>query len=400
MAAFVYQGFDQSGAKVSGDVEAATMAEAKKSLSTRGIMVRSITPINNQQQRSVFGEEKLGLADIEFLTSELSVLLDAGLKIDKGIELLKKTSKKPAQVKLLSKISSELKSGKQLSQALESSGKVFDPLYINLVGIGEATGSLANVFRELATDLAFRRELQQKIITALMYPMIILVVCLLSVVFIFNYVVPNMSGLFEGSTDLPWYTSMLLGMSAWLIQYQWYLLIGLIVMSVAAASAIRQPGTQLALQKLAIRLPLFRTAVLLVERIRFNSGLSMMLNAGVAIDRALELASNNIKNAEVRREITIAISKVKQGELLSVCLRQSALFPDFFASLLAVGEESGQLGRIFQEIALRSQREFSQWVTRMTSLLEPLLIVVMGGLVGGVVVIMMLSITTVTDIGI
>jgi type II secretory pathway component PulF len=400
MASFTYQGFDQSGAKVSGDIDAASIAEARASLGARGIMVKSIAPVSGQQQQSIFGEEKLGLADIEFLTSELSVLLDAGLKIDKGIELLRKTSKKPALIKLLTKLSSELKSGKQLSQALAASGTLFDPLYINLVGIGEATGNLANVFRELATDLAFRRELQQKIITALMYPMIILVVCLLSVVFIFNYVVPNMSGLFEGNLELPWYTSMLLGMSAWLINYQWYLLLGLIGAGIATASLIRQPATQAALQRIIIRLPIFRTAVLLVERIRFNSGLSMMLSAGVAIDRALDLSSNNIKNGEVRREINIAISKVKQGELLSVCLRQSALFPDFFASLLAVGEESGQLGRIFQEIALRSQREFSQWVTRLTSLLEPLLIVVMGGLVGGVVVIMMLSITTVTDIGI
>ena len=124
-----------------------------------------------------------------------------------------------------------------------------------------------------------------------------------------------------------------------------------------------------------------------------------MLNAGVAVDQALELSAGNIRNALIRREIEIAIQKVKRGELLSAALRQTRLFPIFFASLLAVGEESGELSRIFNEIAKRSQREFSNWVTRMTSLLEPLLILVMGAIVGGVVVIMMLSITGTSDTG-
>lgn len=400
MAVFIYEGFDASGAKVSGEIEAVSVQQARVQLSGLGILVKTITPLSAQQKAFSFGEAKLGLADVEFLTSELSVLLDAGLKIDKGIELLKNTTKKPALLKLLSQISKDLKGGKQLSQALTGFPQIFDPLYINLVGIGEATGALASVFRELASDLAFRRELQQKIITASTYPLIILFVCLMSVVFIFNYVVPNMSGLFEGVSELPWYTAMLLNASAWLISYQWYLLAGLVLLIPSALAIFRKPEAVEHFQRLAIRTPMVRTAILLVERIRFNSGLSMMLKAGIAIDRALELSSRNIRNAEVRREITIAIAKVKQGEALSGCLRQTSLYPDFYASLLAVGEESGELGRIFNEIAIRSQREFSQWVTRFTSLLEPLLIVVMGGVVGGVVVIMMLSITTVTDIGI
>ena len=400
MAIFLYEGFDSSGAKVSGEIDALSVQEARSQLSGRGVLVKTISPLSTQAKTFSFGEAKLGLADVEFLTSELSVLLDAGLKIDKGIELLKNTTKKPALSKLLGQVSKDLKGGKQLSQSLAAFPQIFDPLYVNLVGIGEATGALASVFRELAADLAFRRELQQKIITASTYPLIILFVCLMSVVFIFNYVVPNMSGLFEGVSELPWYTAMLLNASAWLISYQWYLLVGLVALVPALLAVFRKPEATQNLQRLAIRTPGLRGAILLIERIRFNSGLSMMLKAGIAIDRALELSSLNIRNTEVRREITIAIAKVKQGDALSGCLRQTSLYPDFYASLLAVGEESGELGRIFNEIAIRSQREFSQWVTRFTSLLEPLLIVVMGGLVGGVVVIMMLSITTVTDIGI
>jgi general secretion pathway protein F len=208
-----------------------------------------------------------------------------------------------------------------------------------------------------------------------------------------------MATMFERQQELPLYTVMLLSSSAWLQKYQLFLF-GIIAVSVFVLFHYRK--NKLLKQRwqwLAIRLPLLQQAILLVERIRFNGGLAMMLDAGVAIDQALELANGNINHLELRAEMQIAIGKIKRGDQLSVALRQTRLFPDFFASLLSVGEESGELARIFKEIAQRSQRQFTDWVTRFTSLLEPLLILVMGGIVGGVVVIMMLSITSATDVG-
>lgn len=398
MALFDYAGFDQAGGRVSGVVEAESAQQARGKLKQQGVLIKKIEE-QSVAGTSLFGRSKVSLADVEFLTSELSLLLASGLKIDKGIELLKRSNNKPGLGMLLDKVARELRSGKQLSQALANFPEVFDALYINLVSIGEATGKLAGVFSQLAEDLAFRRDLQQKIIQALTYPLVILFVCLVSIIFIFNYVVPNMSSLFAGQNNLPLYTSMLLVASDWLVKYQFGLLAVIVVMAMLIYSNRNQPGLQKAWQELAIRLPVFSSAIILVERIRFNSGLAMMLHAGVAIDAALQLASGNIKHTHIRREVVIAINKVKRGDNLAASLRQTRLFPDFFASLLAVGEESGELAKIFQEIAQRSQRAFANWVGRLTSLIEPLLIIVMGGIVGGVVVIMMLSITSVTDVG-
>jgi type II secretory pathway component PulF len=145
--------------------------------------------------------------------------------------------------------------------------------------------------------------------------------------------------------------------------------------------------------------PLLREATTTIERIRFASGLGMMLESGLPVDRALALASGGVRHTGLRRELGLAIEKVRRGEQLSVSLRQTRLFPDFFASLLEVGEESGELGRVFNEIARRSRDAFAAWTQRMTTLLEPLLILLMGLIVGGVVVIMMLSITSVADVG-
>lgn len=400
MPQFEYSGFDKSGARVNGSISADSLAQAQQQLKQQGLLLKTVREeAGLSQAKGLFSTDKVGIADIEFLTAELSLLLDSGLKIDKGIELLKSANKKPSLARLLNKIGAELRSGKQLSQVLAGFPEYFDALYVNLVSIGEKTGKLADIFRQLAEDLAFRRDLQKKISQALTYPMVILFVCIASVLFIFNYVVPNMATMFERQQDLPLYTTMLLGASAWLQQYQLYLFVVMALLVFAILQGKRQPSFQQRWQWLALRLPLVSSAVMLVERIRFNSGLSMMLHAGVAVDQALDLANGNIKQPELRAEMQIAISKIKRGEQLSAALRQTRLFPDFFASLLSVGEESGELARIFSEIAQRSQRQFTDWVTRFTSLLEPLLILVMGGIVGGVVVIMMLSITSATDVG-
>ncbi len=398
MANFKYEGFDRSGARVSGTIEADSIVDAREELKSHGYLLKSIQE-EKLETKSLFATNKLSLSDVEFLTTELSVLLDAGVKIDKGIELLRKTNRKPGLAFLLDRLSKEIRSGKQLSQALATVDDVFDPLYINLVSIGEATGKLPEIFRSIAADLSFRRDLQQKVIQALTYPMVILLVCVSAILFIFNYIVPNMESLFSSRMDLPVYTKLLLSSSVWMREYQLFLGAAIIMLVGVLMSVRKNHAVQQFMQKVSLRIPVVGSSVVLVERIRFNSGLSMMLNAGIAVDQALEFSSRNIRNMLIRREIEIAIQKVKRGELLSASLRQSCLFPLFFASLLAVGEESGELSRIFAEIAQRSQREFSTWVTRVTSLLEPLLILVMGGLVGGVVVIMMLSITGTSDVG-
>jgi type II secretory pathway component PulF len=153
---------------------------------------------------------------------------------------------------------------------------------------------------------------------------------------------------------------------------------------------------QAAWQEFAAGAPGLGAGVSMVERIRLTGGMAMMLEAGVPVDRALQLASGSVKSAPIRRELAVALSKLRQGEGVSTVLRQTRLFPDFYASLLEVGEESGALAPVFDEIAKRSRQGFSDWTQRFTSLLEPALILFMGVMVGAVVVVIMLSITSIT----
>ena len=402
MGRFRFEGFDGSGARVSGFVESDALDLARDDLRSRGVLVSALEREGGGRDwRESLGlrSERVRLEDLEFLTSELSLLLDSGVRIDRAIGILERSAKGGAVGKLLGGLSGQLKQGRQLSEAVADQQGVFDPLFVNLVAVGEESGRLPDVFRRLSEDLRFRRDVRQKVLQAASYPMVVLGVCIVALLFIFNFVVPNLTTLFTDASELPWYTTALLGASEFMQRYQWLLGAGLAAAAVILWQARSRPGSIEARERLALGTPLVRDAALTVERIRFASGLGMMLESGVPVDRALQLATGSIRHGQLRRETSIAVEKVRRGEQLSATLRQTRLFPDFYASLLEVGEESGELGKVFTEIARRSRDDFSSWTQRLTTLLEPLLILLMGLIVGGVVVVMMLSITSVADIG-
>jgi type II secretory pathway component PulF len=402
MARFRYAGFDESGAPVNGALEADSLEQARGDLTGRGVLLAELAPLQAERDwRAVIGigQERVRLDDLEFLTAELSLLLDSGVRIDRALSILQRAGKRGAVSGLLKALSDDLKQGRQLSEATAAHPEVFDRLYVNLVALGEASGRLPEVFRGLAADLRFRRDLRQKVLQAVAYPLVVLGVCVVALLFIFNFVVPNLETLFAGASDLPWYTALLLDSSAFMRRWQWLLLGGLAAAAALLWQARHRPAVVEWRDRLLVGTPGLREATGIVERIRFASGLGLMLEAGLPVDRALTLATGSIRHGLLRREVALAVDKVRRGEQLSKVLRQTRLFPDFYASLLEVGEESGELARVFNEIARRSRDAFAAFTARATTLLEPLLILVMGAIVGGVVVIMMLSITSVADVG-
>src|SRR5690606_9715701 len=289
-----------------------------------------------------------------------------------------------------------VKRGESLTDAL-SKHKHFDSLYLSLVKMGEASGELAEIFAGLARDLKFRKELQAKIIQALVYPAVIFSVCVLAILFVFNYIVPQMSGLFDNNANLPVYTRFLMAASDWMRQYQWWALLGLVISGLGIRQIAKKGLLNQWLDENLIKLPVIKAAILQIERIRFNTSMALMLDAGVKLDNAIELAAGTVKNSALRQSVASARAKVKRGVRLTEALSSTPIYPDFYLSLLEVGEESGQLSVVFEEIASRSRNDFSSWTTKVTSLLEPLMILFMGGVVGSVVVVMLLSIMSVND---
>lgn len=403
MPYYRYRGFDETGAQLTGSLNAPDAEKALRELEERRILVARLEPEGEGTEwRSLLGLPPTapGLADVEFLTAELALLLENGVRIDRAVAILERAGKGRSVTDLLRALAAELKQGKQLSDALKAFPDVFDRLYVNLVALAEASGRLPEIFRGLAEDLRFQRDLRQKVVSAATYPAVIAFVCIVAVIFIFNFVVPNLAGLFTEVDELPWYTQGLLSASEFMQRWQSVILIGFFGAAVWVWRARRSDRFIRLVDAILLDWPLLRSATLMVERIRFSSGLALMLEAGLPVDRALTLAAGNIRHGSLRGEVIAAVEKVKRGEQISTALRRTRIFPDYFASLLEVGEESGALGRVFYEIARRSRDDFASWAMRLTTLLEPLLILIMGLIVGGVVVVMMLSITSVTDVSI
>ena len=400
MKSFSYKAYDNLGAKADGGIEAADLDLAKAALSEQGLMVVSVTEDTSfTQELGFLSRRRVSAQELEFLTSELALLLNSGVTIDRGLAVIKRNSTSAPQARLVASLHDAVRRGESLSEAMAAESEVFNPLYINLVKLGESSGTLPKIFSRLAEDIKFQSELRSKIMQALTYPAVIFFVCILCIVFIFNYIVPQMSGLFEGLPEIPTYTAFLLGASAWMINYQWFLLLGIVTAVGMLVTALKTAEGARRIDEALLMVPGIRNVFILVERIRFNTAIAMMLESGILIDRCLDMAVGSVKNQTIQQELKVAKERVKKGDTLSKALRASPLYPDFSLSLIEVGEESGQLEPVFAEISRRSRREFESWVDRMTSLLEPLLILVMGGIVGGVVVTMLLSIVSVNDIG-
>ena len=400
MARFLYQAYDSSGGKLQGEIEASDVTKAKQQIAEQQLMLVEIKEDGvTVAGLDIFQRNKVSIQEIEYLTAELSLLLNSGVTIDRALGIIRRNSTSAPQAKLVAQLHDAVRRGESLSDALGEHQAVFNPLYLNLISLGEASGTLPTIFSRLAEDMKFQSELKRKVIQALIYPGVIFSVCLLCILFVFNYIVPQMQSLFDGLPELPFYTAVLLGVSNWIVSYQWILLAMVLASGVGIYMARKNPSSAAAIDAFIARVPGFSGMITRVERIRFNTAITLMLESGILIDRCLEMAVGSIKNRELKQGLTSAKDRVKKGATLSIALRSSPVFDDFSMSLIEVGEESGELAPVFGEISARARREFESAVDRMTSLLEPALILVMGGIVGGVVVTMLLSIVSVNEVG-
>ena len=399
MATFKYTAYDSKGKKVEALIDADSMGAAQLSLKQQqGLMVSTIKPVSGGGGLGgFFAAKKTNYRDLEYLTSEIKLLLQSGVKFDKAVDLMAKAKTGSPMGEVLSKISAKLKAGSSIADAFSSFGKLFNKLYINLLTTGEESGALEPVFAGLSRDLKYRNDLRQTITQAVTYPFFVLLVCVASVVFIFNFIVPKLAVLFDGAEDLPLNTQIILALSDWMIAYQHFVALGLVAI-VGAVYHYRNNAQLIEWFHVRSRnLSGVGTAVDMTERIRFCSSMSLLLDAGIAMDKAVKLSAGNAGNSEIRRELTRASDEIRKGTQLSKALSETSLFPDIFISLIEIGEESGQVAKIFQELADRSRNEFGQWVNRLTAILEPALILTMGAIVGGVVISMMMSVMSVND---
>ncbi len=393
---YKYKALTASGDKVADYLFAVDESAARTALKKQSLIVVSV---ELDSANNFFNHNKKASAsDVEQSTNQLATLLENGLRINDALEVLVDTAPSQALGNIWHEVFTDVQAGTTLYKSLQKFPALFDVLYLEMANIAENTGTLPTVFRSLADNLAFQRDLKSKTIQALTYPLIIFMVCLCAIFAIFNFVIPNMESVFTSATDLPAYTQWLLNSSRFVSQNNLLIFALMAGFVLAIITLWRQEKTRQILMQWVSVMPLLGTMVNKAEQIRFSSAMSLTLQSGLSLSDSLSLSIKTLNSTVNKQQLELAKIKVDSGSPLSESLSSSYFLDRISLSLIKVGEQSGTLDSSFAEVTRRAKTDFESWMIKLTSLLEPLLILVMGGIVGGVVVVMLLSIVSVNDI--
>ena len=398
---FAYVVYDEAGARLQGQMDAISPESARSKLKEQGLIPIKIDKMDPTARRTGGGisfNKGPNLSDIEFLTSQISLLLRNGIKIDRALETARVGIKNKRLKNIVVEIYDDVRRGVSFSAALENYPDVFDPLYVSIIRIGEVTGRLADVSIDLAANLNFRQKIFAKTRQALIYPAIIMAVCLLSVFFVFNFIVPKFSVIFAGMKSVPVYTQAILAISEIFRTYQIILPVLVAVISFLIYRNRKSRQVIRLKDMLMVRIPVVKQVSSALENLRFASSLAILLKSGVMITSALDYAIQSVSNGFMRKKLLRVKDEVRQGKKFSEAMARTGFLEDVFVGLIEVGEQTGDLSEIFTEIAERLKLNYEEKVNNLIVFIEPVMILFMGLVVGSVVVAMLLSLVSINDI--
>ena len=329
----------------------------------------------------------------------LTTLVEAKIPIDRALGLLEGITSKASLQQLIADLRTQVKEGKSLADALQSHPKTFSRMYINMVHAGEEGGILEKLLPKLANFLASADEAKRTVISSMIYPMILLLVGVLSVGMLMIFVVPQFAQMFEDmGTEMSDSVAFLLGASQWLQSYGWTLL-GLPVIAWLGWKQL-DSTSELRFQrdKFLLSLPLFGNLLLDAESSRFCRTLGSLLGAGIPLLKALHIARGVMENEVVDKSLAQVEEAVRSGASLGKSLINTATFPTLLAQLVVVGEESGRTADILEKLAETFDGNVRQQTARLVALAEPLLILILGVVVGAIVIVMLSAIFSITNV--
>jgi len=397
MPLFDYTGFDAAGKKASGTVEAGGRRAAIARLHEQGVYPTEL----REERQEKGGGKRLALSfgrrvaplELASATRQLSTLLAAGLTLDETLATVADQLERPQLQRVLGRVRSAVVQGEALHAALAAHAAIFPPLYINMVQVGENSGTLDAALSRLADFLEDQVRLRARIRAAMAYPLLMAVVGVGVLFFLLSFVVPKVTRMLTDlGQALPLPTQLLIALSGFLSQWWWLLLL------LAAAALLlleryrRTPAGRLRLDRLALRLPLFGRLNLLLATARFSRTLATLLASGVPLLKALEIARNLLQNQVLAEAIAATIDAVREGESLATPLKRSGVFPPMVAQMAAIGERSGELEGMLLRVADAFDHQVEMAIGGLLSLLEPLMILIMGSVVGFIVMAILLPI--------
>ena len=403
MATFEYKAVKANGEIVEGDMEAPDEATVVLRLQAEGFIPVRTAPARKGMKLELSlarrGGGKIGQKQITLLTRELASLLEAGLTLDRALQILLELNDDPAMSQLLGTLQEKMRGGKTFSVALEEQRKLFSKLYVNMVRAGEAGGALQAVMARLADYLERSAELRESVKSALIYPIILVTVAGLSVALLLVFVVPQFAQMFaDMGQTLPLPTRIVIGTGDFVRGYWWLLVLLGVGVYVAARARLARPEVRYAWDRRLLRMPLFGDLLTKVETARFSRTLSTLVENGVSLLGALTLVKDVISNRIIAETVEKAADKLRHGRGLAEPLMEEGVFPRLALQMMKVGEESGQLETMLSKVADMYDKEVRTTVQRMLALLEPLLIVGLGVVVAGIIMSILVAIMSVNQL--
>lgn len=382
-------------------------AESEKTVA-RELRKQGLTPVyvGLEQKKKSFDLNFRGFRrgkrrDVLFFTQELSTLLNAGVPVDRALSITGELSERVAFRLVIQDVLRVLKGGKSLADSLAVHPDYFGDLFVNMVRAGEASGTLATVFERLAEFERSRDELRGYIISSMIYPALLVLVGLGSVLLLMNFVVPRFAAVFsESRMRIPLPTMIMLEASR--IVQTWWWIVGLGVAGTAAALRvyIRTQAGRLWWDTSRLKIPLLGDALLKAETARFARAMATLVSNSVPLVQSLGIAGAILNNRRISGSLEAVAQGVKRGEGIAAPLRRTGVFPPLAGHLLAVGEETGRLDQMFSQMADIYETDTRAAIKRFTSLFEPVIILIMGLLVGALVLSMLLAITSINEVAV
>ena len=382
MAAFRYRALDGAGKTVSGIVEADTARLARSNLRAQGLFPQEIATAQAGSAASASNRQRLRGSELTLLTRQWASLLAVGLTLENALTAAHEQAETPRIKQIIAGIRSEVLGGHSLADALAQFPGVFPPIYLALVKAGERSGGLEPVLNRLADYLEARQALRAKLLQAFLYPAVVTVIAVMVIAGMMTYVVPQVVGVFRhGKQALPFLTQALIMISDVLRHGLPWILIGGIVGGILFARALRAQAFRRRVHDGLLRLPLLGRMLRTLDSARFAQTLAILVGGGVPLMNSLEAARDVVFLMPLREAVNQAIRQVREGSPLAGALGATRAFPPLLIHLIGSGERSGQLHAMLERAARQQQDEVNNRTAVLAGLLEPLLIVGMGGVV-------------------
>ena len=400
---FAYKAVNTLGETEEGLRDAADPAALIASLQAEGYIPIRIEAASTKSflgLRLGVKQSKLSQKDIALFTGELATLLESGLPLDKSLLVLIGLTEDNERVsKLIARVLEKVKGGSSLADALEKQSGIFSKFYLNMIRAGEAGGSLGDVLTRLSDYLERSRDLKDTVSTALIYPAILLIMSIASLFVMLTFVVPQFSEMFASAGKaLPVSTQIVVGLAQWLQSYWWALLLGVVFAVSYMRLQLADPVKKKVWDARFLKLPLAGTIILNKETANISRTLGTLLGNGVSILSSLVIVRETVDNLVLAAAIQDTEEQLKQGKNMSDALLEKAIFPKMAMQMIKMGEETGRLEEMLLRVATIYDKQLRVAIQRMLALLEPVLIISLGLMIGGIIVSILLAILSVNDL--